>query len=65
MLMGCRVPYRNRYMPSDVERQVINQRRAMFKAQAKTWLTLQQVLEFIRHPQWRGPGKRKRGRVLG
>ena len=53
MLMGCRVPYRNRYMPSDVERQVINQRRAMFKAQAETALTPQQALEFIRHPQWR------------
>ncbi len=57
MLVGNRVPYRNPYLPTEKEWQIINQRRAQFKAQAQNGLDVKQSLEFIRHPQWRWFGE--------
>jgi tryptophan halogenase len=57
MLIGNRVPYHNHHVPNDMERHIMNQRRAQFKAQAQNGLDVKQALAFIRHPQWRWFGE--------
>jgi len=53
MLVGQRIPYSNRHLPTEAERDFINARRAQFKAEAAAGLTVAEALAFIRHPQWR------------
>ena len=53
MLVGNRVPYRDRYIPTELEHRMINQRRAMFQAQAQNGLSTEESLACIRHPMWR------------
>jgi tryptophan halogenase len=57
MLVGNRVPYRNRYIPSELEYRIINQRRGMFRAQAQDGLSVEQSLACIRNPYWRWNGE--------
>ena len=53
MLVGNRVPYRNRHNATQAERQIVNQRRAQFMAQAKLGLSVEEALSYIKHPGWR------------
>ncbi len=53
MLVGNRVPYRNCHMASRAEWQIVNQRRAQFKAAAQLGLDVKQALACVRHPNWR------------
>jgi tryptophan halogenase len=53
MLVGNKVPYRNRHQCSEMELKRINQFREKNSAMAKTGLTVEESLAFIRHPSWR------------
>jgi tryptophan halogenase len=57
MLVGNRVPYRGRYVPTPAEWQIWNQRRAQFRAQAQNGLDVKESLAYIRHPGWRWHGE--------
>ena len=57
MLVGNKVPYRNRHQPTEMEQQIINRRRDFFKTQAQQGLDVKQALTYIRHPQWRWFGE--------
>jgi tryptophan halogenase len=58
MLVGNRVPYRNRHNVADWERRIIEQARAQFQMQAtQQGLDVRQALAYIRHPQWRWFGE--------
>jgi tryptophan 7-halogenase len=52
MLVGNKVPYRNRHQPTDAELQVIQQRRAFFNQQAQSALDVNQALAYVKHPNW-------------
>jgi tryptophan 7-halogenase len=53
MLVGNRVPYENHYQPTAAEWQAWNARRAQFKSQAQSGLSVSESLACIRHPSWR------------
>jgi tryptophan halogenase len=53
MLVGNKVPYRNRHAASESELQRINQLRAQNRAAARQGLTVEESLAYIRHPNWR------------
>ncbi len=57
MLVGNRVPHRNRHNATDQERQVIQQMRARFEMQAKQGLNVSESLACIRNPAWRWAGE--------
>jgi len=57
MLVGNKVPYRNRHTPTQNELQVINQARANFKAIAAQAVDVKEALAYIRHPNWRWVGE--------
>ena len=52
MLVGNRVPYRNRYAPAEEEWQLINSCRNQFKAQAQQGLDVREALSYVKHPNW-------------
>lgn len=51
-LVGNKVPYLPKYTPTEAERQIWNQRRAAFMAQAQTGLDVKEALAYVRHPGW-------------
>jgi tryptophan halogenase len=53
MLVGNKVPYRNRHRATELEWNVINRRRAAFKEHAQRSLSVGEALAYIRHPNWR------------
>lgn len=53
MLVGMRIPYRNRHVPTQAEWQLVNQRRMQNKAAALASFDVKEALACIRHPQWR------------
>ena len=53
MLVGNRVPYRGRYMPTPAEWQIWNQRRAQFKATAKLGMDVKHSLAVVKSRGWR------------
>jgi tryptophan halogenase len=53
LLVGQQYPYRNRHQPTAAECQVLNARRAQFKAQAQNGLDVKEALRYVNHPQWR------------
>jgi tryptophan halogenase len=53
MLVGCRVPYKNQYQPSQQEWHVVNRNRAIFKTKAQQGLDVKESLAWIRNPNWR------------
>jgi tryptophan halogenase len=56
MLVGNRVPYRAKYVPTQAEMEAWNQRRAQFAAQARAGLNVKEALAYIRHPGWQWLG---------
>lgn len=52
-LVGNKVPYRNRHVPTDAELQRINQIRNSNRMAARQGFTVAQALAMIRHPNWR------------
>jgi tryptophan halogenase len=52
MLVGNRVPYLAKHVPSETERQIWEGHRAQFDAIAQTGLDVRETLAFIRHPGW-------------
>src|SRR6185436_19270652 len=56
MLVGNKVPYRNRHRPTDAEWRVVQQRRAFFNQQAQGALDVRQALAYVKHPDWRWHG---------
>ena len=53
MLVGCRVPHRSQHAITDAEWQIVNRRRAQFRARAQHGLDVKESLAFIRNPNWR------------
>ncbi len=53
LLVGQQYPYRNRHRATTAEWELLNARRAQFKAQAKQGLDVKEALEYVSHPQWR------------
>jgi tryptophan halogenase len=52
ILVGNRVPYAARYIPTDAERQVWNARCANFAQQGRAGMTVEESLAVIRQPNW-------------
>jgi tryptophan halogenase len=57
MLVGCKVPYRNKHHPTDAERQIWNAHRAQFAEKARGGMDVRQALSVVRHPGWRWFGE--------
>jgi tryptophan halogenase len=53
MLVGNRVPYRGKHVPTDAEWKLWNSRRAQLKAQAQAGMDVKEALSFVKHPGWR------------
>lgn len=53
MLVGNRVPYTGRHIPTEAERRAWENHRARFIAKAQTGLNVKEALECTRHPGWR------------
>jgi tryptophan 7-halogenase len=53
LLVGNRVPYRNRHNPTDLEWQIVDQRRTQFQLQAAAGMGVKQALAYVKHPDWR------------
>jgi len=53
MFVGNQLPYRNRHVPTDQERQIVNSQRAAYSMQAQNGLDVKEALSYIRHPNWR------------
>lgn len=56
MLVGNKVPYRAKYSPTPAEREIWEQRRAEYAAQARGGLDIKETLYFVRHPGWQWHG---------
>jgi tryptophan halogenase len=52
MLVGNRVPYERRHIPSPTELKTWEKRRAGFASQAQMGLDVREALACIRHPKW-------------
>jgi len=57
MLIGCKVPYRNRHTPTERELQIVAQLRAGFRNIAEQAVDVKEALSYIRHPNWRWMGE--------
>ena len=57
MLVGNKYPYIGRHEATAQEREIFNQRRAAFAAQAQGAMTVKESLEIVRHPGWRWHGE--------
>lgn len=53
MLVGNRVPYTGRHIPTEAERRAWENHRARFTAKAQTGLNVKEALACTRHPGWR------------
>jgi len=51
-LVGLKVPYKKKYMPSAGEWQIWNRHRAENSAQAAAGMTCEEALQYIHHPAW-------------
>ncbi len=56
MLVGNRVPYRARYIPTDEDRRRFEARRQAFSDIARRGLDVKETLSYIRHPGWQWHG---------
>jgi tryptophan halogenase len=58
MLVGNKVPHRNRHQPTTAELHFVNQQRAANRAEAAQGLTVPESLACIHHPNWRWFGEK-------
>jgi tryptophan halogenase len=53
MLVGNKVPYKNRYKPSEKELQIWNNRKAGFVQEASRGIRSEEALAYVHHPGWK------------
>lgn len=56
MLVGNKVPYDAKYVPSDAEWRIWNQHRAQNMAVAQNGLSVKEALAYVHHPAWQWHG---------
>jgi tryptophan halogenase len=57
MLVGNKIPYRNRHVPTERELRVMAQLRSQCRAAAEQGVCVKEALSYIRHPNWRWMGE--------
>jgi tryptophan halogenase len=60
MLVGDRVPYKNRHTPTEAELRLVNAGRNRFKAEAMRGLDVREALAYVKHPNWQWFGDARR-----
>jgi tryptophan halogenase len=53
LLLGQQVPYERKYLPSDRELKIWNERKRKLQKSAETGLTVRQALDAIQSPKWK------------